>query len=136
MNLPKKRKPLEYPKIEIKNKEIVKLIYQSDKSLNTIAKESNMTIKEVQSLIDEHHNSLDLKMEQDKQKRKDIKAFFLNFKKGLKELRDSMPNLPPGPPPKNYCKINIGGKWVNPEVKRLGPHSFVYELNKEDMEEI
>ena len=132
--MPKKRKQLEYPEIEIKNKEIVKLIYQSDKSLNTIAKGCNMTINEVQSLIDEHHNSLNLKMEQDKQKRKDLKVFFLNFKKGLKKLRDAMPNLPPGPPPKNYCEVNIGGKWVNPKVKPLGPQSFVYYLKKEDME--
>ena len=133
----RKRKQSEYPEIKIPNEEFITVIYKLNFNLDEIAKAKKMTIDELYDSFDKYHNSLVLKLEQDKQKRKDIKALFLNIKKGLKELRESMPNLPPRDlPPKNYCEVNLAGKWVIPELKPLGRQSFVYELKKEDMEGI
>lgn len=132
----RKKKQPEYPEIELKNENTIMLIFQSDKSLWTIAKETNTTVEELQAIIDEYHDSLDLLLEQDKQKRKDAKKLFQEIEIGLKEFRESKANLPIGEEPKkNYCLENIDGKWVAPKpLQRMGGISTVKVMNYEDDE--
>lgn len=98
--------------IKLKNTKIVNLIRLSDKSLNTIAKENNMSLKELQSLIDEYDRSLELKLEADKKERKDIKDLHLNIDKGLKELRELARELPDRDYYKVYAQVFDGEKWI------------------------
>ncbi len=127
----RKKKRLEYPEIEIKNENIIKLILQSDKSLWTVAKENNTTVEEIEALIDEYHDSLDLKLEQDKQKRNDGKKLFQEIGIGLKKLRESIQNIPvDDTPKKSYVQVNIGGEWVDEPPKLLGSTSIVKVIKK------
>ena len=125
MKLPRKRGQPEYPEITIPNEEFIVAVTRLDFPLNEIAKARNMTPDELNALYDEYHHALDLKLEQDKQKRKDLKIFYLNLEKGLKELIESMPNYPPLEISENHCEINIAGKWVVPELKLMGTQSFI-----------
>jgi hypothetical protein len=117
----KKKKEL----IELKNEKTVNLIKLSDKSLNTIAKESNMSLKELQSLIDGYDRSLELKLDYDKKERKDIKDLFLDVEKGLKNLMEEAKSVNlPERSYKEYAQVFDGQKWVG-SPKKLGSKSFI-----------
>lgn len=100
--------------VELKNESIVNLIRLSDKSLNAIAKENNMSLEMLQSLIDEYDKSLELKLEEDKKERKEIRELFLEIEKGLANLRKEAENceLPDRDYNKVYAKVFDGEKWI------------------------
>lgn len=126
----RKKKQPEYPKIKIPNDVLITAISKLNIPLDEILKAQNITLVEFYVLLDEYHDALDLKLKQDKQKRKNTIELFQDIKKGLKKLRESMPKLPPRElPPKNYCEVNIGGKWVSPEPKLLGKQSYIVSIN-------
>ena len=108
------KKKKEKKAIELKNEQIVNLIKFSDKSFNTIAKENNISIEILQSLIDEYDKSLELKLEEDKKERKEIKELFLEIEKGLldlgKEAKDC--ELSDRNYNKVYAKVFDGEKWI------------------------
>jgi len=100
--------------MEIKNEQLIKLIILSDKDLNTIAKENNLSFEEFESLINEFHKSLDLKLESDKKERKEVKDSYLAIEKGLEKLRKEAEsiNLPDRDFTKNYAQVFDGEKWI------------------------
>lgn len=118
--------------IDLKNEQIVNLIKLSDKSLNTIAKENNMSLKELQSLIDEYDKSLEAKLEYDKEERLEVKGLFLIIEKGLKKLRKETKSINlPDRSNKEYAQVFDGEKWVG-SPKKLGRESFITQkdMNK------
>lgn len=122
----RRKKRLKYPKIKIPYEDIITASLKPDVNLDDDA------FKNLYSLMDEYHGAIDLKLEQDKQKREDTKKLFQEIEEGLKSLRESTPNIPPRELPlKNYCEVNIGGKWVvNPELKPMGAQSFIYNKTR------
>ncbi len=108
------KKKKEKKAIELKNEQIVNLIKFSDKSFNTIAKENNISIEILQSLIDEYDKSLELKLEEDKKERKEIKELFLEIEKGLLDLEKEAKDceLPDRNYNKVYAKVFDGEKWI------------------------
>jgi hypothetical protein len=62
----------------------VEAILDSEKSIEEIASEKGCTAERLQSMIDEYHRALDIRMEVDKARRK---ALFKSFKDLGKELR-------------------------------------------------
>ena len=99
--------------IELKNEKIWNLITQSDIPLHIIANETNISIGDLQSLIDEYHESLELKLEEDKKERKKIKELFLDIENGLENLKkeaESIEDLPRSS--KKYAFVFNGEKWI------------------------
>lgn len=100
-------------KIELKNEKILNLITHSDLSLHIIADESNISLEDLQSLIDEYHKSLDLKLEEDKKERKKIRELFFDIEKELEKRRkevQSIKHLPRSS--KKYASVFNGEKWI------------------------
>nr|BDI55042.1 MAG: hypothetical protein [uncultured archaeon] len=98
---------------ELKNEKILNLITQSDLPLHIIAKETNISFEDLQSLIDEYHKSLDLKLEEDKKERKKIKELFFDIEKELEKRRkevQSIKHLPRSS--KKYASVFNGEKWI------------------------
>ncbi|MFX1453853.1 MAG: hypothetical protein ACFFDB_00625 [Promethearchaeota archaeon] len=130
----RKKKQPEYLEIEIPHEDFITAVSKLDVPLNEILKSQNMTWEEFYLMFDEYHKAVDLKLEQDKQKRKDLKELFKKIEVGLKELRENTRNIPIGDTPKkSYVKINIGGEWVDTEpLKRMGSTSTVKIINKDE----
>jgi len=110
---------------------LVEEILNSPEVFATMVKEENF--EAFCKIFDEYHESLDKKMEQDKQDRKDLRELFKNIELGLKELREESKPLPLEDLPKrDYVKVNIGGKWVNTKPKRLGQFSIIEQVDKNE----
>lgn len=126
----RRKKQPEYPEIEIPNEKIITIVFNTPELVI-----DDKGFKELYLLMDDYHEGIDKKLEQDKQKRKDIMDLLQDIRNGLKKLRDDQPKFSYPPlenPEKNYCEINIGGKWVNPKPKRLGQQSFIIQKSEED----
>ncbi len=132
MRLGRRKKIDESPEIKIANEKIIGLILESDMPLDMVGKKNGLSQEDIIRLFDDYHNSLDLKLEQDKQKREDVKILQQEIEVGLKSLRESQPKLTSrNGPPKNYCQANIGGKWVEySPLKRMGGFSTVKVVGK------
>ena len=103
----------------------------SDEIFETMLNEKN--IETFTRIFEEYHESLDKKMEQDKQDRKDLRELFKNIELSLKELREESKPIPLDDlPKKDYVKVNIGGKWVNTKPKRLGQFSIIEQVDKNE----
>lgn len=113
---------------ELANEELVKIIYNSEKYIETLAEESNIPIGEVNILLKEYDNSLDLRMEQFKEEINKTKNLFLEAKEGLKLLKTQMSDIESSEPKplKNYCEVFDGEKWVG-SPKKLGTKSFIIQ---------
>lgn len=100
-------------KIELKNEKMMELIAQSNISLHIIADESNMSLESLQSLVDEYHKSLELKLEEDKKERKKLKELFLDIKKESEKRRKEVESIKPTErSSKKYASVFNGEKWI------------------------
>lgn len=113
--------------IELPHEEIIKMIYNSEKSIETLAKESNISVEKIKIILKEYHNALDLRMEQFKEEISKTKNIFLEAKEGLKLLISQMPDIECSEPiRRNYCEVFDGEKWVG-SPKKLGSKSFIIQ---------
>lgn len=113
---------------EIKNETIVEIIYKSEKYIETLAKETNYSIDEINILLGEYHNSLDLRMEQFKEEISKTKNDLLAGIEGLKLLKKQIPKMDYSKlePMKNYCEVFNGEKWVG-SPRKLGLKSIIIQ---------
>ena len=123
----RRKKQPEYPEIEIPNEKIITIAFNTPELVI-----DDKGFKELCLLIPDYHEGLDKRLEQDKQKRKNTMKLFQEIEKELTEYQDSMPDLSNDIPKKNYCKNNIGGKWVDLKLKPMGKHSYIIQKREED----
>ena len=117
----------------IDSPEYVKMIYNSEKSIEKIAEESTSSVEEIKSLLKEYDNALELRMEQFKDKIGKTKKFFLEIEEGLKSLITQMPNIEGSESTnlKSYCEVFDGEKWVD-TPKKLGKNSFIIQKDNRE----
>jgi len=119
----KKKKP------ELVYENIFDFISKSKESHNQIAQSLDITPEELNNVIKDYHESLEKRLEFDKTERKELFKSFKKIEKALEEIREeaelTLSLDSEIEEKKDYCLVNIGGKWLSPKPEKLNDFSEI-----------